>query len=63
MKKNIFINVCLFFCLSTKAQLAVSSSVTPSNLVNNVLLGPGVSTFNIQYTGALQAIGYFNGLN
>ena len=63
MKKNIFINVCLFFCLSTKAQLAVSSSVTPSNLVNNVLLGPGVSAFNIQYTGALQAIGYFNGLN
>lgn len=63
MKKAIFINFCLLLSFSIKAQLAVSSSITPTNLVNNVLLGPGVVAMNIQYTGASQAIGYFNGLN
>ncbi len=48
---------------TTKAQLTVSNSLTPQQLVNNVLLGNGVTAFNITYTGAAQAIGTFNSTN
>lgn len=53
----------LFLSKKSLAQLVVTSSMTPSQLVNGVLLGPGVVAFNIQYTGANQALGYFNGVN
>ncbi len=45
------------------AQLSVNSTLTAQQLVDEVLLGPGVVAFNIQYTGHAQAIGYFNGTN
>lgn len=32
-------------------------------MVQNVLLGGGVTAFNVTYTGSTQAIGYFNGQN
>lgn len=54
-----------FFLLTTScyAQLQVSNTLTPVQLVNNVLLGPGVQAFNITYTGSNQSIGFFNGTN
>lgn len=43
------------------AQISTSTSMTPAQLVTNVLLGPGVIASNITYTGAADAIGFFNG--
>jgi hypothetical protein len=38
-----------------------TSSMSPGQLVQNVLLGPGVTVSNISYSGNGNAIGYFNG--
>ena len=43
------------------AQLTVSNTLTPVQLVQTVLLGSGVQAFNITYTGDTVAIGSFNG--
>lgn len=43
-------------------QLTTSVS-SASSLVQNILLGPGVTVSNIQYNGAAVAIGSFNGMN
>jgi len=45
------------------AQLVTSTSQTPAQLVQNVLLGQGVDVFNIHFTGAQQAIGSFDATN
>lgn len=37
--------------------------MTPQQLVNNVLIGGGVTASNIQYTGSANAIGHFDGIN
>lgn len=53
----------LFFtCFSTqvKAQLTVTSAPTITQLVQNVLLGPGVSASNFTFTGVAAARGSFN---
>lgn len=60
-------NILLIFLLSlcgsvTYAQL-VTNQQNPATLVQNTLLGPGVTVSNINYSGAAQAIGYFNGSN
>lgn len=41
----------------------VTSTMSPQALVENVLIGNGVSASNIQFTGANNAIAYFNGQN
>lgn len=61
--KNLFLRFCLLFPCLIEAQLVVQNTLTPAQLVNNVLLGPGVVAFNVQYTGAAQAIGFFDGVN
>jgi len=50
-------------CISLKvsAQLIVSNSLTPQQLVENILSGPGTSVSNITYTGSPNAIGTFDG--
>lgn len=63
MKNIFFIFLLSFVVLNCKAQLTVSSGVAANYLVDSVLLGPGVKAFNIQYTGAAQARGTFNGIN
>lgn len=45
------------------AQLSTSNSLTPTQLVQTVLLGGGVTASNITYNGAPIAIGSFNGLS
>lgn len=57
--------VILFCCFAqlSIAQLTTSTLLTPAQLVQNVLLGSGVTATNITYTGATQAIGSFNGTN
>lgn len=43
------------------AQLTVSNAMTPAQLVQNILVGTGVTVSNVTYTGDLTAIGSFNG--
>jgi gliding motility-associated-like protein len=45
--------------LSLFAQLVTSTNSSPSGLVQNVLLGPGVTVSNIMYSGSPSAIGSF----
>lgn len=53
-----------FFCIGNgQAQLVTNAGQTPQQLVQNVLIGNGVTVSNIQFTGANQAIGYFDGTN
>ena len=64
MNKRILITVSsilLLVCLShqTKAQLTVSSAPTITQLVQNILLGSGVSASNITFTGTTTARGSF----
>jgi len=47
--------------IDNKAQLAVSGMLTPQDLVENVLLGTGVTVFNITYQGDSISMGYFTG--
>jgi gliding motility-associated-like protein len=49
--------------LFIRAQIQITSGITPVNLVQNVLLGNGVSATNITFTGNPNQIGKFNGVN
>ncbi len=54
--------------LWTNAQLVVNSGVTPVNLVQNYLVGAGVTVSNVTFNGgagttANPQIGFFNGVN
>jgi len=51
----------IFITPLAKAQLTTSTAMTPAQLVQNVLLGSGVTASNITYNGAPLAIGSFNG--
>ncbi len=54
--------ISLFLYASTlRAQLVVNTGIPVNNLVNNVLLGGGVSATNIVFNGPPNAIGYFDG--
>ena len=56
--KVLFAIVLVFFANCSFGQL-VTSAGTPSALVQNVLLGSGVTVSNIMYTGSPSAIGSF----
>jgi gliding motility-associated-like protein len=55
--------ICLsvFICFHTLsvAQLTVGTTMTPTQLVQNVLVGSGVTVSNVTYTGYANAIGSF----
>ncbi len=53
--------VSAFFQLN--AQISVDYSYTPTQLVQNVLLGGGVSVSNVHFTGGPEMIGYFHGVS
>lgn len=50
-------------CNFTFGQLVTDNTMTTTQLVNNILIGGGVTASNIQYTGSAEAIGYFDGSN
>lgn len=52
-----------FLSYTVMAQLQTSGGQSPAQLVQNVLLGTGVEVFNVNYSGASQAIGTFNATN
>jgi len=63
--KHIFHIILLLVCFDSFSQLVTGTGQSPAQLVQNVLLGPGVTVSNITYTGSLGAIGSFtaNGTN
>ncbi|MBL7890045.1 MAG: choice-of-anchor L domain-containing protein [Bacteroidia bacterium] len=62
MIKNIFkAGLILCTAFTAKAQLTVNSTMTPTQLVQNVLLGSGVTASNITFSGPNTARGEFNG--
>ncbi|MES2565918.1 MAG: choice-of-anchor L domain-containing protein [Bacteroidota bacterium] len=50
----------LFFVNHLTAQLTTTQTLTPQQLVQNVLLGSGVTASNITFTGNLSQIGQFS---
>ena len=58
--KKIISFLLLIFCFSLNAQLTTSNALTPAQLVNNILLGGGITATNITYTGYANAIGSFS---
>jgi len=62
LKKTLTILLSFAYLLSF-SQLSTNANVTPTNLVQNTLLGVGVNAFNVSYTGHPNAIGYFDGSN
>lgn len=50
-------------CFSLSAQLTTSTALTPQQLVQNYLLGTGITVSNITYTGYANAIGKFVSVN
>ncbi|UKN00894.1 choice-of-anchor L domain-containing protein [Paracrocinitomix mangrovi] len=66
MKKLVYILLSLmatFIVGNTYAQLTTSNAATPTQLVENTLVGNGVAVSNVVYTGNAEAIGSFNGAN
>ena len=55
------LTIMLLVGLNLNAQLTTSQTLTPTQLVQNVLLGSGVSASNITYTGIVATRGTFNG--
>lgn len=62
MKKNRTLSLIfvLFFSCGLFAQLTTSTAMTPTQLVNNVLLGGGITATNVTFTGYANAIGSFS---
>jgi gliding motility-associated-like protein len=63
MRKNIIAGVVFtFFSMSLTAQISVTTTNTPADLVNNILLGNGVLASNISFIGEPSQKGYFNAM-
>lgn len=45
------------------SQITIDATPTPTDLVQNTLIGPGLVTSNITFTGQASQIGYFDGTN
>lgn len=61
--KSIISVILILFSSISYSQLVVSTAMTPQQMVQNVLLGSGVTATNITYTGAANTIGTFTGGN
>jgi gliding motility-associated-like protein len=63
MKNKVYLFVISFFLLGINdisAQMTTTTGMTPTDYVQNVLLGGGVTVSNVTYTGYANAIGEFN---
>lgn len=59
----LLLTITTFFATTVGAQLVTSTAMNASQLVQNVLLGSGVTVSNITFNGAPMAIGYFDASN
>jgi len=60
---GLLIGLIVMSSLSSEAQMVIDNTLTPTQLVEDVLLGQGVTVSNITYTGGTEQIGYFNAAN
>ena len=60
MKRICLLLILLTVAASSQAQLTVNNAVTPTQLVNNILLGSGVTASNITFTGVSTQRSSFN---
>lgn len=58
-----WLSISLLLCSATSWSQLSTSGQTPSSLVQNTLLGTGVTVSNINYSGVSGSIGYFDGSN
>ncbi len=63
MRKTLLSALLLFSASALQAQLVVSNTMTPQQLVEDILAGSGVQVSNITFTGEAIQIGSFNGQN
>lgn len=63
MMNRIVLMLLVFLPLASFGQLVTSTAQSPASLVQNVLLGSGVTVSNITFSGQPIAIGYFDGSN
>lgn len=59
--KIAFVFGALSLSFATRAQLITSTALTPTELVETILVGEGVTVSGVSFTGTLEAIGSFNG--
>ena len=59
--KHIFISLLLISSRISFAQLTTNTGVNPQELVQNTLIGPGVTVSNITFNGSPSSIGSFTG--
>jgi len=60
MKKLYTILILLIVTITVNAQLTTTNTMTPTQLVNNILLGSGVTASNIVFTGNVNQHAVFN---
>jgi gliding motility-associated-like protein len=60
-KKILFFATYFMIGLTVDAQLITSTSMTPTQLIENILVGSGVAVSNVTYTGSSDAVGSFDG--
>ena len=66
MRKLIFLFLCTCLFLNLRAQIIVDNTApynNPTFMVDNILLGGGVTASNISYQGDSCQIGFFNAIN
>lgn len=59
----LLIAIATFLTTTVGAQLVTSTAMSPAQLVQNVLLGSGVTVSNVTFNGSPAAIGYFDASN
>lgn len=59
MKRTAFLASLMCLCNFAGAQVTASGGLTPDQYVNNVLLGGGITAFNVTFTGYANGIGTF----
>ena len=61
MLRTLTFIILLIFSCALHAQLTTDNSLSPENLVKDVLVGKGVTVSNVIYSGESKAIGQFDG--
>lgn len=61
MKKLIALTALVTSIFTGYSQITIDATPTPTDLVQNTLIGPGLVTSNITFTGQASQIGFFDG--
>ena len=61
--RGLLFTICGFIALSSTAQVVIDNTLTPQQLVQDVLVGQGVQVSNITFSGDPVQIGFFDASN